>query len=55
MTAERIAELEKLVETLRSRLKKANEQLARYQRDDSRRYRYENDYLPYEDDDRRGD
>lgn len=51
---ERINE-EDEVASLKAKLKKANAELARYRRENNRRYRYEDDYLPYEDDDRRGD
>jgi hypothetical protein len=47
---ERIIELEKQVEVLKTRLKRANDRLAQYDRIDNNRYRYESDYLPYEDD-----
>jgi len=47
---DKISELEKQVKVLTSRLKKANERLAQYDRIDNNRFRYESDYLPYEDD-----
>lgn len=43
---ERIVELEKQVETLKAKLKRANERIAQQQ---TQNYRYDNDYLPYED------
>lgn len=47
---ERIAELEKQVEILKTRLKQANDTLARYRAAESRRYQHDSDYLPYEED-----
>lgn len=47
---ERIVELEKQVESLKARLKRAKDRLAQYDRIDNARYQYESDYLPYEDD-----
>jgi hypothetical protein len=38
------------VASLKARLKRANDRLAQYDRVDNNRYRYESDYLPYEDD-----
>lgn len=46
---DRIGELQKEVEALKIRLKKANKELARYREQDNRSY-YDNDYLPYEED-----
>lgn len=43
-------ELEEQIETLKARLKTANEKLARYRKAESSRYRHENDHLSYEDD-----
>ena len=52
---ERIQELEAEVALLKRRLANANKQLRAYQSYESRRHSYDADYLPYEDDDRRGD
>jgi uncharacterized protein involved in exopolysaccharide biosynthesis len=47
---DKISELEKQVQSLKVRLKKANDRLVQYDRIDNNRFRYESDYLPYEDD-----
>jgi hypothetical protein len=48
----RIAELEKLVASLQKRLRTANDIIDLYQSESRKNYRLNNDYLPYEDDDR---
>lgn len=47
----RILELEEEIKVLKSRLRKVNEELSRWRKLDSKRYREERDYLPYDYDD----
>jgi len=51
----RIKELEAEVVVLKRKLANANKQLKSYRDYDNRHQRYDADYLPYEDDDRRGE
>ena len=52
---QRVKELEAENENLRKSLANAKRRLDALESYNSRRYQHEQDYLPYEDDDRRGD
>jgi molecular chaperone GrpE (heat shock protein) len=53
MSEERIAELEKDNERLRKTIKRLRAEIESYRRHSRRSYKDEQDYLPYEEDDRR--
>ncbi len=52
-TAQEIEELKKQIEQLRKSNKSLRAKLAAYQRSANRQYRNNQDYLPYDDDERR--
>lgn len=52
---EELKKLREENETLKRRLANLQKRLKAYQSYDNRRHQHDQDYLPYEDDDRRGD
>ena len=50
---EKVLELEATIVNLKSKLKAANKRLAAFSSQAARQYKFQQDYLPYDDDERR--